>query len=52
MAKEQELTYDEELRDVLITISVIAKRLADRLDQNRKTEEQENGKIEGNLDCP
>ena len=50
MAMEQ--TYDEELRDVLIAISVIAKRLADRLDQNRKTEEQENGQNEGNLGCP
>lgn len=50
MSKEQ--TYDEELRDVLIAISVIAKRLADRLDQNRKTEEQENGKNEGNFVSP
>lgn len=52
MVKEQAQTYDEELRDVLITISVIAKRLADRLDQNRKTEEQKNGKNEGNHGSP
>ena len=48
MAQAKQASYDEELRDVLIAISVIAKRLADRLEQNGKTEVQD-GQEAGNL---
>ena len=38
--------YDEELHDVLIAISVIAKRLAQKISKNQRQsqEEKENGK--------
>ena len=38
--------YDEELHDVLIAISVIAKRLAQKISRNQRQsqEEKENGK--------
>lgn len=42
---------DEELRDVLITISVIAKRLATKLEQEvlSKEKETDNGKEENRI---
>ena len=46
MAQVKQAGYDEELRDVLIAISVIAKRLADRLE---KEMEVQDGQDAGNL---
>ena len=52
MAKEKEPNYDEELCDVLIAISVVAKLLADKLEQTGKTEVHDNGEDEGTLGSP
>ncbi len=51
MENAKEPSYDEELRDVLIAISVVAKRLADRMEQEAKTEVKD-GKDESNLGSP
>lgn len=52
MAKEKEPNYDEELRDVLIAISVVAKLLAGKLKQTEKMEVHDNGEDDGNPGNP
>ncbi len=52
MVRNKAPTYDEELRDVLIAISVVAKRLADKIEEHGKAEEPDNGKEERTYRSP
>ena len=49
MVRNKEPTYDENLRDVLIAVSVVAKMLANKLEHSRKTEITD--EKQGNSEC-